>query len=460
MKTYTRELILEGISQQELFDWHARPGAFERLGPPWQKMKIMRREGSITDGSVLEFRVYQGPFSLVWEAHHDAYDPPHQFRDTQRRGPFRTWQHTHHFSQQGPHHAKLLDAVVYSLPLHPLTTPLLADLLVQPMLERMFTFRHERTRHDIMRHDQFKDRPRKKIAITGASGTVGTALRHFFTTGGHEVYTITRSENAKDDHTIHWDIDKGTIDTARLEGIDVFIHLAGESISQRWTDEAKARIKQSRVKGTRLLSEAIASLDKKPEVLLSASAVGYYGAYLDDAIKTEDSSPGSDFLAEVCEAWEESAQAARDAGIRVVHTRLGVVLTPQGGALEQMLTPFKMGVGGRVGSGKQYMSWVALDDVLGAMNHAMFTPEVEGPVNVTSPNPVTNKEFTKTLGKVLNRPTILPVPNLALYTMLGKEAATKLLLEGQRVLPKRLLDQDFHFAYPELEAALSHMLGK
>lgn len=311
-----------------------------------------------------------------------------------------------------------------------------------------------------MRHDQFKDQPRKKIAITGASGMVGTALRHFFTTGGHEVYTITRSRDESDTHAIYWDIEGGTIDTERLEGIDIFIHLAGESISQRWTDEAKARIKQSRVKGTKLLSEAIASLKKKPEALLCASAVGYYGAYIGDAIKTEDSDPGSDFLAEVCKAWEASAQPARDAGVRVVHARLGVVLSPKGGALEQMLTPFQMGVGGRVGSGKQYMSWVALDDVLGAMNHAIFTRSMEGAVNVTSPNPVTNKHFTKILGGVLGRPTLLPVPNFGLYAMIGKQAATKLLLEGQRVLPKRLLDQGFDFAYPELEAALSHMLGK
>ena len=339
MKTYKKELVLPHITARALFDWHARPGAFERLAPPWQKMKIIARQGSITDGSVLKFRVYQGPLSLVWEAYHDAHDPPHQFRDTQRRGPFRTWQHTHHFSQQGPHHARLLDAITYTLPLHPISTPLLAGALVQPMLDRMFTFRHERTRHDIMRHEQFKGQPRKKIAISGASGTVGTALRHFFTTGGHEVYTITRARKASDAHTIHWDIDRGEIDTSRLEGIDVFIHLAGESINQRWSEDARARIKQSRVEGTTLLSEAIASLDRKPEVLLSASAVGYYGAYEGDAIKTEDSSPGNDFLAEVCQAWEESTRAAKEAGVRVVPTRLGVVLTPQGGALEQMLTP-------------------------------------------------------------------------------------------------------------------------
>ena len=235
--------------------------------------------------------------------------------------------------------------------------------------------------------------------------------------------------------------------------------LAGESINQRWTPEAKRRIKQSRVQGTELISRTLAALENKPRALISASAVGYYGD-TGDQIKTEESDPGENFLAEVCVAWEQSAEAAREAGVRVVHPRFGVVLTPQGGALEQMLPAFKVGAGGRLGSGRQYMSWVALDDVLGALHEAIFTPSLQGPVNVTAPKPVTNKEFTEALGRALHRPTFLPVPKFGLYALLGKEAARELLLEGQRVVPERLLRYGFAFEHEAIQPTLKRMLGR
>ncbi len=456
MRHFEKQLTLPDVSAKQLFDWHARPGAFERLGPPWQKMKIVDRQGTITDGSVLKFRVYQGPISLLWEAHHEGWRDGEQFIDVQKRGPFSHWRHTHGFADaEGG--AKLTDSLEYKLPLHALTG-MFGGILVDPMLEQMFRFRHERTRHDIMRHDKFKDRPRKRIAISGASGTVGTALQHFLTTGGHEVWRLTRSGKG-DAHTIGWDIARGEIEKDKLEGMDAVIHLAGESINQRWSDDAKKRILESRRQGTMLLSETLAKLDSKPEVLVSASAVGFYGNSK-ERVMTGSSEPGSNFLATVCQAWEQSTRPAQDAGIRVVNTRFGIVLTPQGGALEQMLLPFKMGAGGRIGDGKQYMSWVAIDDALGALYEAMYNDELEGPLNVTAPNPVTNKVFTKVLGKVLSRPTFMPTPTVGLYALLGKEAAHELLLEGQRAVPERLQKAGFEFDYPDLEQALRHLLGR
>ena len=456
MPTFHARTEIPDVDADELFAWHARPGAFERLAPPWETMKIVRRTGSITDGSELVFRVYQGPIGLTWHAVHEGHEPGRQFRDVQRRGPFARWAHTHRF-EPGDRGAILDDRVEYRLPAHPVSD-LVAGPLVRKMLERMFTFRHERTMNDLSRHARFEDRPRQVVAITGASGLIGQALTHFLTTGGHTVCPVVRHEPDTDDE-IYWKPSAGEIDAQAFEGVDVVINLAGEPINQRWTDEAKRRVLKSRRDGTRLLSETLAGLEDKPRVFVSASAVGYYGARGEEVL-TEASDPGAGFLSQVCEAWEDAADPAREAGIRVVHPRIGIVLTPQGGALEQMLTPFKMGVGGRIGSGEQYMSWISLDDTIGALHFAMFTEELEGPFNVVAPNPVDNTTFTKTLGEVLGRPTLLPVPTLALKGMLGTEAAKELLLTGQRAMPDVLQEHGFGFYHPHLEGALRHVLGK
>lgn len=466
MLRYTRTLDLPHISSQQLAAWYERAGAFERLAPPWEKMTIVDRQGTIHDGDTLTFRIHKGPLSLIWEAHHEGYIAGRRFIDVQRRGPFARWVHVHSFETLGEHGTRHTDEVSYALPLLPAPLqralrPLVEALLLAPM----FTFRHERLMHDMTRHEKFSDKPRLRVAITGASGTVGRALQNFLTTGGHQVVVITRgSDEGKKDasagrDTIHWDIEAGEIEQEKLEGLDAVVHLAGETINQRWSDDARRRILESRRKGTTLLTEALAKLEQKPKVLMSASAVGYYGSRGAEAL-TEESAPGDNFLATVCQAWEASTRAASEAGIRVVNGRFGVVLTPQGGALEQMLTPFKMGVGGKIGDGEQYMSWIAMDDLLGAIYEAIYNEQLEGPVNMTAPNPVTNAAFTDTLGKVLRRPTILPVPKLGLKVLLGEEAARELLLEGQRALPKRLEEVDFRFEYPELEGALRHLLGK
>jgi uncharacterized protein (TIGR01777 family) len=297
-----------------------------------------------------------------------------------------------------------------------------------------------------------------KILVTGASGLVGTALIPALKAKGHEVLKLVRSAPNKAAGDIGWNPEQGTIDAASLEGIDAAIHLAGENIAEgRWTDEKKRTIRESRVKGTRLLSETLAQLQRKPQTLLSASATGFYGDRGAELL-TEQSASGTDFLSEVCREWELSTQPAAQSGIRVANLRFGVILTAKGGALKKMLTPFKLGVGGKIGSGEQYMSWVALEDAVGAILFALETEALRGPINVVAPQPVTNHEFTKTLGQVLSRPTIFTVPKFAARLAFG-EVADALLLSSARVEPLRLKEAGYKFQYPTLEATMHHIIS-
>ena len=296
-----------------------------------------------------------------------------------------------------------------------------------------------------------------KILVSGSHGLVGKALMKSLTDDGHEVIRLVRQEPIFGAPEIWWDPSQGRIDAERLEGLDVVVHLAGESIaSGRWTDEKKRTILESRVKGTSLLSDSLARLSRPPSVFLSASAIGYYGDRGDELL-TEQSAPGNDFLAKVCIEWEAATSAAVEKGIRTVHTRFGIILDENGGALAKMLTPFRLGIGGRVGSGKQWMSWVALEDVISALKFPMGETSTRGPVNFVSPNPVTNAEFTKTLGRVLSRPTFFPVPEFGARLAFG-EMADALLLSSQRVEPAVLKSKGFEFRWTTLEAALRHIL--
>ena len=299
----------------------------------------------------------------------------------------------------------------------------------------------------------------QQIIITGASGLVGRRLSRELQEAGAQVIAAVRRPVQDSAREIHWQPDAGRIDTARIEGVDAVVHLAGENIAGgRWTEAFKQKIRESRLRGTRLVAEAIAGCRAKPQVFVCASAIGYYGDRGDETL-SEASAPGSDFLAEVCREWEAACQPARDAGVRVVNVRIGVVLSPEGGALKQMLTPFKLGVGGKVGSGQQYMSWVAIDDVAGAIRFLVAKPQATGPVNVVAPRAVKNVEFTKTLGRVLKRPTIVPAPAFALRLAFG-EMADALLLSSTRVVPQALTAAGYQFRQPELAAALRHLLGK
>lgn len=297
-----------------------------------------------------------------------------------------------------------------------------------------------------------------KILVTGATGLVGSELVPALEGNGHEVLRVSRSER-DGGQFVRWDPYGGFADEelAKIEGVDAVVHLAGESIAEYWSEEKKKKLRQSRVEGTKTLVEALAGLKSPPKVLVSASAVGYYGSRGDEKLD-EESEPGEGFLPEICLDWEAEARKAEAFGARVVTPRIGIVLAKDGGALAKMITPFSFGLGGTVGGGDQWMSWISLTDLVRVLQFLINNDRISGAVNATSPNPVTNKEFTDTLGTVLNRPTIIPVPGFGIKLLFG-EMGERLLLEGTRVYPKRLADAGFKFEYPELEAALRNELS-
>jgi hypothetical protein len=307
---------------------------------------------------------------------------------------------------------------------------------------------------DLARHAAVAAPP-TDVLVTGASGMVGRSLASFLTTGGHRVRRLVRHAPRNADE-FRWDPAQGKLDSAAFDGVQAVVHLAGESIAgRRWSEPQKARIRASRVAGTRLVVEALRAATAAPRAFVCASAVGIYGDRGDELL-TEDSAKGEGFLAEVCEQWEAEARQAE--GVRSAQLRFGVVLSPDGGALAKMLLPFRLGAGGRIGDGRQWMSWIALDDAVGVIHHALFAEGIDGPVNAVAPQAVTNAEYTATLGRVLRRPAVLPMPAFAARLAFG-ELADELLLASQRAQPRRLVETGYDFAYPELEGALRHQLG-
>jgi uncharacterized protein (TIGR01777 family) len=297
-----------------------------------------------------------------------------------------------------------------------------------------------------------------RVLVTGSTGLIGSALVPFLRAAGHDVIRLARVPLRAEEKVVLWDPEAGKIEPSELEGIEAVVHLAGENIAGRWTAEKKARIRDSRVRGTRLLCEALARLERPPAVLVSASAIGYYGDRGTEILR-EESPPGRGFLAEVAAQWEAATEPAAQRGIRVAILRFGIVLSPRGGALAQMLLPFRLGLGGPIGSGQQYWSWIAIDDVVRAIQHALHTETIRGPVNVVAPDPVTNREFTRALGRVLGRPTLLPLPATVVRLLFG-QMGEELLLASQRVEPIRLLASGFVFQYPDLDGALRHLVRK
>lgn len=300
------------------------------------------------------------------------------------------------------------------------------------------------------------------IAITGATGLVGTSLTNYLKSKGHNVKIITRKKE-NSGNSVFWDINNKIIESEKLENLDAIVHLAGENIAGknpiqgRWTKERKQEILGSRVKGTKFLSDVITKLSNPPKVFVCASAIGFYGDRNNESLN-ETSSKGSGFLSDVCQAWENSTQNVKDKGIRTVNTRFGVILSKDGGALKTMLLPFQMGVGGIVGDGKQYMSWIDIDDITGAIEHVILNKNIEGVVNFVAPKAVTNYEYTKALGNALNRPTVFPIPKIAINLLFG-EMGDELLLSSQKVEPEVLLKTNYKFKYPEIHQSLNHILN-
>lgn len=440
----------------EVFAWHERPGALQRLCPPWEQIEIVSH-GGIRDGAQAVVRTRVGLLWSTWRLEHGDYVAEKQFRDVMRSGPFAKWEHLHAITPFGPEACVLTDTITYRLPLGAVGRAV-AGAFTRHKLARLFAWRHAVTRADLESVTRYGDVRPQRIVIAGGSGLIGGALTPFLQTQGHEVIRLVRGRVAGAGE-LRWDPSRGEIDAGKLEGVDAIINLAGENVGGgRWTVARRERILRSRVDATRTLVNTIGQLERKPSVFINAAAVGFYGDR-GEALLTEDSGIGQGFLAGVCLAWETHAAAAARLGVRSAWLRFGVVLSPAGGALAKMLPAFRAGVGGRFGSGRQWMSWISIDDAVGAIYHALRDARCVGPLNTVAPEPVRNAEFVAELARVLRRPAAIPIPRAVLRLAFG-EMAEETLLASTRAGPGKLQATGYRFRHPDLETALRHVLGR
>lgn len=440
----------------EVFAWHERIGALERLSPPWEHVRILRHDRSIRPGARVEIETWMGPLRQRWLVEHRDYLAGVRFKDVQVRGPFAQWEHTHEVEPDGLEACWLVDTIRYRLPLGA-PGRRLAGAWVREKLERIFRWRHAVTKADLESPDAAG--PRLKVVVAGASGLIGRALEPVLQTQGHEVVRLVRRPVKPGSTTeIFWNPARGEMDASALDGVDAIINLSGTNIaSGRWTARRRAEIMASRLDATHTLATAVAKLHRRPAVWLNASAVGIYGDRSEEVV-TEASSAGRGFLADVVTAWESAAKAAAPADARLACLRFGVVLSPAGGALAKMRPAFRCGVGGPLGNGRQWMSWIAIDDAVGSIVHALRDARCAGALNVTAPEPVTNATFAAALAVALRRPAFCRVPAGVLRLAFG-EMADEALLASTRALPEELVRAGYVFRFPRIENAVRHVLG-
>lgn len=454
------------VDVQTAFDYHDRRGALNRLIPPWESVSIEKSDQSLEVGSRVILKTSFSGIPLRWVAEHTEYAPPNRFCDHQLSGPFAKWQHQHTFSPASglassdfASQSTLRDQIQYQLPFGWLGDTF-GSGTARKTIEAMFSYRHRITHDDLQLFSQYNRQP-IKVAVSGSNGLVGQALCSLLGLFGHQVHPIIRGEGASASDQTPW---SSTADDQTLNGMDAVVHLAGKSIaSGRWNAKLKTEIRESRVAKTRRLCELLANRKQPPKVLICASATGIYGNRGEEVLdENSDLGPSTSrdcgFLTDVGKEWEEACRPAVEAGIRVVHARFGIILSAKGGALQKMLTPAKL-LGGALGSGKQWWSWISLDDAIGAIYHCIQTNELEGAVNFVSPQPIQNSDFVKQLGQVLRRPAIFPAPAPFLRIMLG-EMADALLLSSARVIPTKLMKSDYSFRFTELSELLSYSLGR
>ena len=456
---YRHETVVEADAEST-FAWFEHEGSFRRLMPPWEVAEEVRADESLEVGSQRVFKFPMGPLKMTWVAEHTGYNPPHFFSDTMVKGPFWSWDHDHHLEEENGF-TKVIDEISYQVPFGPLgnlVDRILGGLLVRGRISQMFTARELRLQRDMAQHSKYSDLPRRKILVAGSSGTIGTQLVAFLDTGGHEVWRLVRRKPKENANELEWDPPSGELSSEILEGFDTIIHLGGEGIGdKRWSSKRKKAIRDSRVDSTSLISEAILGMENKPEVMILASAIGYYGNRGEEELD-EESELGQGFLPDVCADWESAAMKVEEAGVRTVFLRTGIVLTATSGALGKMLLPFQLGAGGPMGGGKQWMSWISLDDEIYAIHHLLMNKGSSGVYNLTSPEPVRQKTFAKVLGRVLRRPAVAPIPGFAIKLLFG-QMGVSLTLESQKVMPNRLIDEGFEFLHGGLEDALRDSLG-
>lgn len=438
---YRRFSSVIGHPIDEVFGWHERPGAVVRMMPPWQPLRVVEPAASLRDGTA----VIALPGGVTWRAQHSGYDPPHRFVDT-LRGPLpMRWRHIHEFSAEGADATRMTDRLDTNVPGLPLAA--------------MFRYRHRQLAADLAALKRAQEwSPRSlTVAVTGTNGLIGTALTAFLETAGHEVIRLVRRRDNRA-NTRHWNPDNP--DPYLLSGVDVVVHLAGAPIAGRFTQAHKRAVRDSRIEPTRRLAQLAAATPDGPGVFVCASAIGYYGPNRGDTELVERSAPGDGFLAEVVADWESATTVAADAGLRVVNIRTGLVQSPAGGMLKLMYRLFSTGLGGRLGDGRQWMSWIDIDDLTDIYHRAILDETLTGPINAVAPNPVRNDEYTQALARTLRRPAVIPVPWAAPAALLGSEGVKEFAAADQRVLPGRLTEHSHHFRFPTLKGSLIHLFGK
>lgn len=442
--------------REEVFAWHTRPGGFVRLTPPGMARLVSGPDNGIEVGSTMRL-VISSPLlaglglraGVPWTVRHVEMDAGRLFVDEQQSGPFRQWRHEHHFADAPDGGTLVTDRVTWALPVAPPG----AERLVTTQLRRLFGFRERQLRDDLALHAQLGAAP-THVAVTGASGLVGRQLCAMLTSGGHRVTRLVRGEVTASDQA-RWSLDRGP-EPGALDGVDAVVHLAGEPIGGRFTAEHKRTVLRSRVEGTGAIARALAA-GAGPRTLVSASAIGFYGPQRPGETLTESSARGTEFLADVVQAWEDAAQPASEGGVRVAMLRTGIALSGGGGALALQLPLFELGLGGRLTRADAQTSWVSLDDVVRSYAWALFS-DVAGPLNATAPEPATQADFARTVGRALRRPALLPTPALGPKLVLGSEGYDQMIDTDQRVLPQRLAQTGFPFAHPNLAEALAHLL--
>ncbi len=450
-KVYKRSVRI-ACSVADAFAWHERPGALERLTPPWEHVELLKSSNGVTDGERVVLRSKVGPSWITWEVEHFDYASGQQFCDRQISGPFAHWEHFHRFADDGDGGCVLTDEIHYTLPGGAVGA--MAATQVERRLEQMFTYRHAVTKADL----ELAPVVAGRLLVSGASGLIGRSVVAFMQTQGWRVDRLVR-RTAKADNEIQWDPRKEMVDWSDDYECDAVLHLAGANVAEgRWTKNRQAEILQSRTESTRTLVKQLQNLRSLPGVFLSGSAIGIYGSRGDEEL-SETSDRGKGFLADVCRDWEAAADAAESLGMRVVKLRTGIVMSPAGGALAKLLPIFKGGMGGPLGDGQFWQSWISMDDWLRAMRHVLVTGSISGPVNFVAPAAVRQREFAQTLGNVIGRPSFVPTPALAVRAMFGR-MADEALLASARVRPDALQDAGFEFLHPSLENALRHVLGR
>ncbi len=459
LSTYNFEsdIPAEGV---DVFAWHERNLALMRLMPPWENAEILEKRGHMRDGDEIVMRIKMGPVWIRWKARHFDYMAGKQFCDVQVKGPMRYWKHLHSFRSWNESRMTLRESIQYVLPFGKL-----GDFFgynkVRQRLNRLFTYRHNVTVNDLLHFKQTRQFERGKFLITGGNGFVGQQLAVFLNTQGHEVSILSRSGKSKvwGCEGIKWDPMKGELDLDKVEGIDHWIHLAGENVAGGvWTKKRIKKLKSSRVKSTMFLVECIKQLKKPPTSFVSASGASYYdnnGMVESD----ETSAKGKGILCDIAHEWEQASVELGEIGVRRVVLRIGLVLHPNAGSLSKMILPAKLGLGCRLGTGKQKMAWIAIDDLSRMIHLGAINPEMKGIYNAVSPSGMPQSEFNKTLARAFRRPTFIVMPKWILKLLSGKMAEEMLLVEMTAV-PDRMLKMGFHFDYPELDLALVHYLGR